>query len=268
MPFIRNLWIATLTSTRRHAESKSKLVVIMNQNGLDVVHRDLGGTIEKGGGRLYRLGISEQKVLPENYYMRIGTRGSDLWRPSVIAAWAERFTTGNVVPLGYDQEIDAILSADSTEGRTSLPLRQIDVGQPQTVINRVMMVTGTNVNASGTESPVHVSITAAGTAVVDHTIPDTPQDDFGEGEGNVYFLPVLSSFTRSQLTDTSVVVSIEGNDAWLPIVVVLFGLDAASGRPNVMVPLVHRHPWNFEPLSRDLSEGVESVALPLAPIDS
>jgi hypothetical protein len=52
-----------------------------------------------------------------------------------------------------------------------------------------------------------------------------------------------------------------------PIVVVLFGLDTASGQPNVMVPLVHRHPWDLAPLSLDPSEGVPSVALPLAPLD-
>jgi hypothetical protein len=267
VPFIRNLWIATLTRTPRHSGSKSKLVVIMNQNGLDVVHRDLGGSIETGGGRLYRSEISEQQVLPENYYMRIGIRGSDLWRPTVIGAWAERFTSGNVVTLGYDQEIGTILSSDSSEGRISLPLRQVGQGQVQTGINRVMMVTGTNVGVSGTNSPVNVRIIAGETVVVDHTIPDTPQDDFEAGEGNVYFLPVLSSFTRSQLTDSSIVLSIKGDDVWLPIVVVLFGLDVASGRPNAMVPLAHRHPWNFEPLSLDLSEGVESVTLPLAPLD-
>ncbi|MBA3424334.1 MAG: hypothetical protein H0U04_07255 [Rubrobacter sp.] len=68
MPFIRNLWIATLTSTLPDSGSESELVVIMNQNGLDVVHRDLSfGSVDTGGGKLYRHDISEQQVLPENY---------------------------------------------------------------------------------------------------------------------------------------------------------------------------------------------------------
>ncbi|MBA3424335.1 MAG: hypothetical protein H0U04_07260 [Rubrobacter sp.] len=199
--------------------------------------------------------------------MRIGTRGSDAWRPSVIAAWCERFTTGNVVPLGYDEVIETVLSTDSSEGRISLPVRQIVGGRVRTDINRVMLVTGTNIGDSATDSPIHVRITAGQSIIVDYTIPDTTQDDLEGAEGNVYFLPVLSQFTRSQLTDSSIVLSIEGGDAWLPMVVAMFGLDAASGQPGTIVPLVHASPWGFGVLSRDAEEGVESVTLPLAPMD-
>jgi len=268
MPFIRKLWVATLTSTESDSGSDSELVVIMNQGDIDVVHRDLGfGDAETGGGKLYAHDISEAQVLPENFYMRIGTRGSDAWRPTHIAAWCERFTTGNVVPLGYDQEIETVLSTDSSEGRISLPVRPIQGGRIRTEINRVMLITGTGPGDSATDSPVHVRITAGTTVVVDHTIPDTPQADFESFEGNVYFLPVLSPFTRSQLTDTSIVLGIEGDDAWHPIVVVMFGLDTPVGQPGLMVPLVHRHPWGPQVLSTDPDEGVASVTLPLAPID-
>jgi hypothetical protein len=106
VPFLRNLWIATLTRTRRHSGSRSKLVVIMNQNGRDVVHDDVGGETGTGGGRLYRLEISAQTAVPENYYMRIGTRGSDLWRPTVIAAWAERFILPVLSSFRRDQLTD------------------------------------------------------------------------------------------------------------------------------------------------------------------
>lgn len=268
MPFIRNLWVATLTSTLKDSGSESELVVIMNQNGLDVVHRDLSfGSVDTGGGKLYRHDVSEDQILPENYYMRLGTRGSDAWRPRVIAAWCERFTSGNVVPLGYDELIETVLSTDSSEGRISLPVRQIVPGRVRTGINRVMLVTGTNVGDSATDSPIHVRITALQGVVVDHTIPDTSQDDLEGAEGNVYYLPVLSPFTRSQLNDSSIELSIEGDDAWLPIVVVMFGLDSASGQSGTMVPLVHAHPWGYGPLSKDPDEGVESVTLPLAPMD-
>lgn len=268
MPFIHNLWVATLTSNLSDSGSESELVVILNQDGLDVVHRDLSfGDVETGGGKLYRHDISEARVLPENYYMRIGIRGSDAWRPNVIAAWCERFTTGNVVPLGYDEELDTILSTDSAEGRISLPVRQITPGVIRTEISRVMLVTGTNIGDSATDSPIHVRITAGEEVVVDHTIPDTSQDDLEGAEGNVYFLPVLRPFTRSQLTDSSIVLSIEGDDAWLPIVVVMFGLDTESGNPGRVVPLVHESSWPFGVLSKDPDEGVESVTLALAPID-
>jgi hypothetical protein len=136
-------------------------------------------------------------------------------------------------------------------------------------INRVMLATGTGPNSATTDSPVHVRITNQdGSLVVDHTIPDTPQEDFEHFKGNVYFIPVISPFRRSQLTDASVELSIQGDDAWLPRVVILFGLDTGSGQPNEIVPLVHIHPWPFGALSTDLSEGVPSVILPLAPMDT
>ena len=88
MPFIRNLYVASLTSTLPDFGSDSELVVIMNRGGLDVVHRDLGfGGTETGGGKLYRHNISELQVPPEDYYLRIGTRGDDAWRPNMITAW-------------------------------------------------------------------------------------------------------------------------------------------------------------------------------------
>jgi hypothetical protein len=124
-----------------------------------------------------------------------------------------------------------------------------------------------NADDSGTDSPIHVRITAGNSVVVDHTIPDTPQADLEANEGNLYFLPVISPFMRSQLSDSSIVLSIEGDDAWTPGAVVMFGLDTLSGQPKAMVPLVHRFPWGFGALSTDPSEGIPSVTLPLAPID-
>lgn len=268
MPFIRNLWVATLTSTSPDSGSDDELVIIMNQNGLDVVHQDLDyGDVDTGGGKLYAHDIAEDQILPENYYMRMGIRGDDAWAPRMIVAWCERFTNGNVVPLAYDEVITTVLSTDSSEGRISLPLRPVGGGMIRTFINRVMLVTGTHALESATDSPIHVRITALQGVVVDYTIPDTPQNDLEGAEGNVYYLPVLSSFTRSQLTDTSIELSIEGDDAWLPVVVVMFGLDTASGQPAMLVPLVHQHPWQFGRLSTDSDEGVASVTLPLAPMD-
>jgi len=271
MPFIRNLWVATLTSDASDSGTDGERVVIMNQNQIDVVHRNLGfGPADTGGGNLHRHDVSDLGILPDNYYMRSGIRGDDAWRPTMIVAWCERFTTGNVVLLGYDEKITQVLSADASEGRISVPLRQIGRGNIRTGINRVMLVTATNSDFIdlATDSPVHVRITRDdGSVVVNHTIPDTPQADFESLEGNVYYLPVISSFTRSQLTDASIELSIEGDDAWGPIVVVLFGLDTALGQPNEIVPLVHKHPWNLETLSTDPDEGVAAVTLPLAPID-
>ncbi|HYE37529.1 hypothetical protein [Methylocaldum sp.] len=269
MPFIRNLWVATLTSNSSDAGTESETVFIMNQEGLDVVHRDmeLFRSVATGGGSFTILDVAESQILPENYYLRIGIRGSDAWRPEVIVAWCERFTSGNIVPLGYEEQSDITLSTDASEGRISLPLRPVVPGVIRTEIQRVLLFTITHFSDFATDSPVHVRIRRGDELVVDHTIPDTPQPDFESGQGNLYFLPVLAPFTRSQLTDASVELSIEGDDAWRPIAVVMFGLNTASGNPGLVVPLVHVFPWTLGLLSTDPDEGAPSAVLPLAPID-
>lgn len=269
MPFMRKLWVATQTSTRDDSGSDDELVAIINKDNEDVIHIDLAfRESETGGGNLYAHDVADAGVVPEDYYMRIGIRGSDAWRPQMICAWCERFTNGEIVLLGYDEELDIVLSTDSSEGRISLPLRLASNGRIRTEINRILLITGTGPGDFATDSPVHVRITRDNnTVVVDHTIPDTSQSDFESFEGNVYFIPVLNPFTRSQLTDTSIELSIEGNDAWRPIVVAMFGLDTASGQPGLIVPLVHVHPYTGPSLSTDTSEGQPSITLPLAPID-
>ena len=171
------------------------------------------------------------------------------------------------MPLGYDQELEVTLSTDSDEGRISLPVRPVVPGMIRTQISRLLLVTGTNIRESATDSPINLQIARGEEIVVDHTIPDTPQPDLEGAEGNVYFLPVRQGFTRSQLNDESITLSIRGSDAWLPYVVALFGLDTASGNPGRMVPLVHFDPWPFGWLSTDASEGSSAVTLPLCPID-
>lgn len=50
MPILSDLWVATLTSTLEDSGSDSDLVVIMNQNNLDAVHRNLAfGPADTGG---------------------------------------------------------------------------------------------------------------------------------------------------------------------------------------------------------------------------
>ena len=269
MPFIRNLWVATLTDAGEDSGTESETVFILNKSGLDVVHRDmrLFREVAEGGGSFTIMEVSESQIVPEDYYLRVGIRGNDAWQPVVIAAWCQRFTSGNIVPLGYTEEIPTILSTDSSEGRISLPLPRVVPGGIRNEISRVLLMTITHFLESATDSAINVRITRGEEVVVDHTIVDTPQSDLESGQANLYFLPALAPFTRSQLTDSSIELSIKGDDAWRPITVIMFGLDRPTGNPGRIVPLVHLHPWNLGWLSTDLDEGVPSVPLPLAPID-
>jgi hypothetical protein len=54
-----------------------------------------------------------------------------------------------------------------------------------------------------------------------------------------------------------------GDDAWLPEMVFMYGLDTVEGRPNEIVPLVSVTNWTTGPLSTETNEGKPFVDLPV-----
>ena len=95
MPFIRNLWVAR-SATPGDSGTGAETVFIVNEAGLDVVHRDMGlfREVAEGGGSFTIIDVSKSQIVPEDYYLRVGIRGDDSWQPVVIAAWCQRFTSG------------------------------------------------------------------------------------------------------------------------------------------------------------------------------
>ena len=53
--------------------------------------------------------------------------------------------------------------------------------------------------------------------------------------------------------------------AWKPMVLFVFGLDTASGRPNQLVSLASRPVWGPRWMSSDTGEGDPSVDLEITP---
>jgi hypothetical protein len=130
-------------------------------------------------------------------------------------------------------------------------------------INRLLMLmTTADEEDAGTESDVKLQITnAAGSVIVDFTVPNTPQEEQERAQANFYFVPVSPGFSLDDLDGDSVRLNIKGQDAWLPQSFFLFGLDTASGRPDFLVPLVHIGDWRHGWLSTDSSEGKSSISL-------
>ena len=74
----------------------------------------------------------------------------------------------------------------------------------------------------------------------------------------------VSIYARTNLTDESIELRINGDDAWLPASLFLFGLDAREGETvRFVTPLVHLPKWPFGFLSTDTTEGKPSVTLPV-----
>jgi hypothetical protein len=66
------------------------------------------------------------------------------------------------------------------------------------------------------------------------------------------------------LSDGGIKLGIGGKDAWLPREVYVYGFDMADGRPREIVHLVSITDWSLGWLSRDMSEGEDSVPLPVS----
>jgi hypothetical protein len=140
-----------------------------------------------------------------------------------------------------ETDIDARLSADAEEGHLTMPLRLVARGDSTTVIRRLLLLvdTASTDDSAGTDSPVQLQITAAGSNVFTQQVPDTTQDDFDNWSANWYFLDGQAPFTRGDVIGNGgITLSIIGTDAWQPRHLVLFGLDTPSGRPSKMVSLM------------------------------
>ncbi len=272
MSHLSSIYVGMLTKNTSDSGTNSKTVLIVNDDGIDRLHHTFGDTSqddqEQGQANVYRVGVAGSNIIPEhlnNSSVRVGIRGDDLWRPQHYVVWGERLSNGEKIPIAIETDINAGLSTDNTEGPVSLPLRLVNKGSDSMRINRLllMMTTANSANA-GTDSRVELQISSnSGNLLVDFDIPDTPQSDQEKGQANFYFIPVSNPFSKSNLNNRSIRLSIQGTDAWRISSLYLFGLDDATGRPEFLVPLVHISNWSFGELSTDPSEGNASVLLPL-----
>ncbi|MCI0435188.1 MAG: hypothetical protein L0271_16345 [Gemmatimonadetes bacterium] len=275
-----NLWIAMLTRNVQDAGTSDRPRFFVNGPGgpfrfgdLPVPDEHLG----RGQGGLARIPIGDLGFLPEELEYSVSAGSSDAWSVQHMSAWAERAESGAIVPLGFGAA--PVLSQDADEGEASFTPPAVRSGNVNTPIFRLLIavhtgpflglpIPGGAIRESGTASPVNLQIGTASGIVVDFDFPDTSQSDRGTFRANYYIAPVPATFTRSQLTDDSIVLSIRGTDRWAPVVFVVFGIDTIrlSGA-RALVPLVHLAPWPFGSMSTDPTEGIDSVHLPLTPID-
>ena len=160
-----------------------------------------------------------------------------------------------------ETDLGVRLSTDSDEGRLTIPLRLVGSGSSATTIQHVMLIVYTQ---SGTDDPIQLQISTVSGIVADATILDTTQDYFEEYAANWHIRPVAAPFTRSDvLAGGAIQLGIQGQDAWRPYSVFVYGLDTATGRPNEVVDLVAIPEWTLPALSADPAEGQPTALLPV-----
>lgn len=270
MPNISRVWFAMRTRNANYAGTDSPIVLTVNVNGIDVVNQTFVDSVqsdqEEGQANLYwRNTMLFDAAALTNSSVRVGIRGDDAWRPEHIFLFGEPVRTrgSSVVPLAIETDLNSQLSTDRMEGPLTIPVKLVGLGNATMRINRLLLLmTTADRRDAGTDSPLDLQVSAGGGIVVNHQIPDTPQNDQERGEANLYFIPVPNPFTKSSVS--TITLAIQGTDAWLPESLFLFGLDIANGRPTQMAPLVSMTSWQLGWLSSDSEEGSQSVTLPQA----
>ena len=243
---------------------------------------------ERGQANHYRLevgsrGIDSALLRPGS--IRVGVLGGDAWQPDILFLWGSArpgpLQSAAIVPLAIEMNIATELSSDDSVTVPSMPLRPVATGSATTLIRRLMLITVTGHDADaplfgadigdpgpsdhGTDNAIEIRVVAGDGIVVQHVIPDTPQNDLDTNQANLYVVPVTVPFTRASMAPDAIRLRITGNDAWGPNELYLFGLSGAGGRPESIVPLVHVTSWDLGTLSTDAGEGVSAVTLPLVP---
>jgi hypothetical protein len=271
------VWLAALTKDEDDAGSGNRFNLTVNIDGTDVFAHDflLGWNLPGQGSDGLRDGQTglEEGNPPApfdsdkltNSSVRLGLRGDDAWGPKHVMVFGRAqpdFTPGRFLALAMETDIDRWLSADSDEGRLTMPVRRVGAGTSSTVIRRVLLLVYTDRGSDvDTESDIKLQIAASGQLMLDQKITH----DFDRVRAYWHFLEVERPFTRADVaTKGAIHLGILGTDAWLPMTVFVFGLDTEEGRPNEVVTLSAIPKWDLGWLSTDPSEGVASVPLPLS----
>jgi hypothetical protein len=271
------LWLAALTKHEDDADSENTLNLTVNVDGDDVVDENF---VMASWGHKPGEGLLRNAILPTpfdsngltNSSIRLGIRDDDAWGPQHAFLFGQTqpgFEPGKTVALAMETDLVHWLSADSSEGHLTMPIRLVSSGSSTTLIRRVLLLVATrNRPYRGTDSPIQLQIAAGGSLVLQQQIPDTPQADFDKATSNWYFLDAAVPFTRGNVVSNgSIRMSILGTDAWLPTTVFVFGLDTANGRPDEVVNLVAIPNWDLGWLSADEPhEGKQSIDLPVTSI--
>jgi hypothetical protein len=277
MAAIDDVWLAALTKDEDDAGSGNRFNLTVNIDGIDVFVHDflLGWNLPNQGSPGLRDGQTglEAGAPPApfesanltNSSVRLGLRGDDAWAPRhvlVIGRTQPDFTPGRIVALAMETDIERWLSADSDEGRLTMPVRRVGAGTADTIIRRVLLLLYTDRGSDvDTDSDIRLQIAASGQLMLDQKITH----DLNKVRAHWHFLEVEQPFTRADVASKGAIqLSILGTDAWLPMTVFVFGLDTDEGRPNEVVTLSAVPTWHLGWLSTDSSEGASSVTLPIS----
>jgi hypothetical protein len=286
---LKQIWVATKTREESHSGSNSRLAFVINENGLDMVHRDLprrliGGPLaphvlgqQRGEATLHEFDVAAAQIRPENLTpssVRIETRGGDRWSPHVCAIWGEAQISEfsdelGVVPVALGHALGD-LSTDRSEGVVSQPLRDRGRLDPNSRLGLFLAVATTlDQENAGTDDDVRIVVSFQGGLIQQNL---SLQGQLHRGQTALTF-PDIEVVTPGAPEPTlanldGVTIRIEGRNRWRPGSLFVLALRTLALGPTPWVPLVHIPHWDLGPLSGEPGEGQQSITLPLVTLST
>jgi hypothetical protein len=205
MAIFSNLVLAVISKNEDDAGTSNPLNLTININGEDVVDKDFGSDLDEGeaGLDVTTLSTPFDSTGLTNSSIRLGIRDDNAWGPQDVLLFGQTSPLwdpiGRTVALAMETELTHWLSADSSEGHLTMPLRLVSPGSTATVIHRVLLLVRTAWEAGAdteTDSPIGLQITAGGNLVLDQVIADSPQPDLEAAKTNWYLLKAAVPFTK------------------------------------------------------------------------
>lgn len=266
MPELSRIWVGMLTRDSEDAGTDSGLTLSINDEQIHIFDA-FQDDQERGKADLYERDVAERRIFTENlgaFSIRVVIRGDDQWSPHHVFVWGET-DEGDILPLAIETDMEP-MSTDRVEGDPVSVVRVAGRARGHTITRLLFLMKTSRAVDVGTDGRINLTLrNNAGLPLADFDIPDTSQDEQERGKANMYFVPADVPFTRDELDRATLSINgDDGDDAWLPEGVFLFGLDGTdTQRPTVVSPLVHIPNWTEGHLSSEDSEGTQRVILPL-----
>lgn len=296
MGFLSRLWFAMRTRNIEDAGTDDRITLIITEDGVEKLNHTFPDTSQddqdRGKANLYMvddladLGIRSENLTDSS--IQVAIKGKDFWFPEHVLIWGEG-VDNRIIPLAAEWDIEAGISKDPSEGNPSFPVRRIwypispftQFPDKEANISQILVVL-TTADTRYADTPQHpeLEITFNGGRTRSAGIRTVKMNELKRGHGFFSlpdtFPPAVDPNNVPRWNNLeSVVLKIDGDEAWLPSSFSMFGFRSAyddnplpvhTPKPGSIMPLVHIPDWNLGRLSTDLDEGKPSVSLPLLPL--
>lgn len=263
---LTKLHLVVSTNKIRNAGTKSEPVLILTQNGRDVLHHTfhLPEGIQEGSFLYFSLDMADQNLEPYFDYVRIGIRGADAWYPDFTFVWGDQnennWSGYRIMPIGVEH-FTAKLSTDEAEGRLSIPLRRANLGGIYQQFQRLLVVVkNADQRFAGTTDDIILKLHSRNGQLAAINL----RHEALNHPGGAYFCMHYQApaFFVSDLA--AIDLETRSKNAWLPQSFWVFAFDEVVDDYENVIPMVNIADWKaagLSWLSAADQEGADSVAL-------